>query len=165
MSNSAQLLVHNIRAMQSLSIQARRDGQRQDFRRGTDGSASDITHTCTRAHTACSSCHGQTQPSTATKHRWMLKVQWRATVSTWELVKQHNPNKTKKKGGNCWGGGIYPFRHNHPISDPRECTQISGGCGIPGMWCWPTCPILAMVLKPHHQKCEDLDYFHWDKGN
>lgn len=153
MSNSAQLLVHNIRAMQSLSIQAKRDGQRQDFKRETNESTSDITHTCTRAHTACNSRHEQTNnPALPQSTGGCYEVQWRATVSIWELVKQHNPNKTKKKGEIAGGGKKkYPFRHNHPILDPRECTQISGACGIPGMLWWPTCPILAMFLKPHHQ--------------
>lgn len=73
-SSSAQLLVHNIRAMQSLPIQATRDGQRQDFKRETNESTSDVTHTCTCTHTACNSRHEQTQqPSTGTKHRWRLQ--------------------------------------------------------------------------------------------
>lgn len=171
MSNPAQLLVHNIRAMQSLSIQAKRDGQRQDFTRGTDGSASDITHTCTRAHTACSSCNSKhNNPALPQSTGGCYKGQWRATVSTWELVKQHNPNKTKKKkkkgrgeiaeaGRNisCQAQSPHPrpwWMHTDPWSvwNPRHVmvTHMSH---------------LGRVSEATPPKCEDLDYFHWGKGN
>lgn len=153
--------------MQSLSIQAKRDGQRQDFKRETHESASDITHTCTRAHTACNSRHEQTQqPSTATKHRWTLRVQWRATVSIWELVKQHNPNKTKKKGEIARGG-------EEKISFQAQSPHLRPSWMHTDLWSvWN--PRHVMVTHMSHlghvseatpPKCEDLDYFHWGKGN
>lgn len=143
MSNSAQLLVHNIRAMQSLSIQAKRDGQRQDFKGEQRGVPQTHTHmhTCTHSMQQLQSKHNN--PALPRSTGGCQGVQWRATVSTWELVKQQNPNKTKKKGGNCWAGRGYPFRHSHPILDPGQCTQISGAvqsqacCGDPQVPSWP----------------------------
>lgn len=150
MSNPAQLLVDNIRAMQSLSIQHR--GMVRD--RISEGSRGCLrhTHTCPRAHTACSSCRANTTTQQCHGAQGMPGVQWRATVSTWELVKQRNPNKTKNKRGNCWGGRGISFQTQSPHLRPWWMHTDLWSCAIPGRLWWPTCPILAVFLKPHHQK-------------
>lgn len=152
MSNSAQLLVHNIRARQSLSIQAKRDGQRQDFKREQRGVPQTHTHmhTCTHSMQQLQSKHNN--PALPRSTGGCQGVQWRATVSTWELVKQHNPNKTKKKGGNCWAGRGISFQAQPPHLRPWWMHTDLWSCAIPGMLWWPTGPISAMFLKPHHQK-------------
>lgn len=164
MSNSAQLLVHNIRAMQSPSIQAKRDGQRQDFRRGTQG-ASD-THTHAHVHTQHAAAAEQTQqPSRATGHRGCQGGQWRATVSTWELVKQHNPNKNQNKKGELlgWEGNL--------LSGTISPSQTLGNALRSLELCSPR---QVMVTHMSHlgraseatpPKSEDLHCFHWGKGN
>lgn len=57
--------------MQSLSIQAKRDGQRQDFKRGTNESAQ-TSHTHAHVHTQhAAAATANTTTSTATKHRML----------------------------------------------------------------------------------------------
>lgn len=151
MSNSAQLLVHNIRAMQSPSIQAKRDGQRQDFRRGTRG-ASD-THTHAHVHTQHAAAAEQTQqPSRATGHRGSRE-------GSEELQCQHESwwsnitlTKTKIKRGNCWGGRGISCQAQSAHLRPWGMHSDLWSCAVPGRSWWPTCPILAVLLKPHHQK-------------
>lgn len=111
---------------------------RDRISKGNKGGCLRHTHTCTRAHTACSSCRA----NTTTQH--CHGAQGDARECSEELQYQHESwwsnitlTKPKKKGGIAGLGGEYPFRHNHPILDPGECTQISGAvqsqacCGDP----------------------------------
>lgn len=52
-------------------------------------------HVHTQHATAATSKHNN--PALAQSTGGGYKVPWRATVSTWELVKQHNPNEQKQK--------------------------------------------------------------------
>lgn len=111
------------------------------------------THTCTRAHTACSSCRANT--TTQQCHR----AQGDARECSEELQCQHESwwsnitlTKPKKKGGNCWGGRGVSFQAQSPQLRPWWMHTDLWSCAIPGMFWWPTWPILAVFLKPHHQK-------------
>lgn len=126
MSNSAQLLVHNIRAMQSLSIQAKRDGQRQDFRRGTKGVPQTHTHmhTCTHSMQQLQSKHNNPAVPRSTGDARECSEELQCQHESW--WSNTTLTKPKQKGETAGVGREYPFRHNHPISDPGECTHISG---------------------------------------
>lgn len=164
MSNSAQLLVHNIRAMQSPSIQGKEGWSETGFQKRNKWEHFKH-HTHMHMYT-----HSMQQPPQANTTQHWHKAQVDATKCSEELQYQHeswwsnttltkknkNQNKTKNKtwkllGGGQEGRGIYPSRHNHPILDPRECTWISGACEIPGMLWWPACPTLVLFLVPRHQ--------------
>lgn len=123
--------------------------------------------------------HVHTQHATATtgKHNSALaqstggwyEVQWRATVSTWELVKQHNPNNNNKKGKLL---EKKPNQKNH-ISFQAQSPHLRPSWMHMDLWSvWNLRDIvvthmshLGPVSHATPPKCEDLDSLFQGQGN
>lgn len=118
---------------------------RDRISKGEQRGVPQTSHTHAHVHTQHAAA---ARANTTTQHCHRAQVD--ATECSEELQYQHESwwsnitlTKPKKKGEVAGVGGEYPFRYNHPILDPRECTQISGAVesqacyGDPHVSSWP----------------------------